>query len=493
MSRRVLLVIMTAILLLCCAHVSYAYESPALEQAELESQVLEEVMNYLYKYHLDRPGVDILVDGALDGMLRSIGDPYTEYFSNAELDNFTNSLDGNLFGIGVVLKPVIDSFTIENVVPGSPAEKSGIRAGDVIVAVDDLQLTRLDFEMAIDKIRGPLNSKVRLRIKRPGKGTMDFVITRGKIDLPTVEYSQLQGRVGYIVVSSFGEKTKEEFENAFGALMLNGINSLILDLRDNAGGYLQAAIELASEFLPAGSRVVSIVDREGNQNQYATGGVSFAGGLPLAVLVNENSASAAEVLAGALKDHERAKLIGVKTYGKGLLQTIIPLVNGGALKITTHRYFTPAGTSLDMMGLVPDRQVTLPELQLVAAWQELCGQDYRLEYVLSQKKAYINGIEAGCTANPVTVSGHMLVPLRFTLEALGYQVHSFDEGIKIYGNNNIMEVYPGRSKVLFNDAVIAMENPVQIWEGACYIPVGCLKLLDLDVKEEKDKICIFAA
>lgn len=483
MARRVLLVILLTSLLLSSVQAANAYESPA--EATF---VLEEIMNRLNQYHLEKPGVDELVNGAIEGMLQTVGDPYTEYFSAEELNNFANSLDGDLFGIGVELRPGAHYPTVIKVIPFSPAEKAGIQAGDIVTSVDDLDLKDMKLSTVVEKIRGPQDSKVKIKVNRPGKGKMDFTVVRAKISLPTVDYSLLKKQTGYIYVSSFGSETVLEFENALDELFSQGIKSLILDLRNNGGGYLQTAVDMASAFLPSGSTVVSIEDKEGNKDEYFTSGSPKIKGIPVVIIVNENSASAAEVLAGALKDHGRAKLVGVQTYGKGILQTVIPLVDGGALKVTTHRYYTPAGKSLDIVGLTPDREVIVRQLQLAVAWQELNAQDYQLEFKMDEGIAHVNGIEVECPYMPVLDSDYMFLPLRYTLEALGYRVQFLDERIKITGNGDTLEIYPGSNKARLNNMEKNFERPVLVRQGISYIPSRALTLLHLDVRKGSDSV-----
>lgn len=475
MFRRVLLIILLVSLLLMGAQSTLAYDSPS-EGAV----VLEEIMDSLNQYHLEKPGVDELVNGAIKGMLDTVGDPFTEYFSAQELENFANSLEGNLFGIGVELRPGDPYPGVLRVIPLSPAEKAGIQPGDIIIAVDGADLKDLGFGKVIEKIRGPKGSLVKITVDRPGKGRVTFTVARGRINLPTVDYSLLDRQTGYIYIASFGSETAQEFKQALRDLSAQGMKSLVLDLRNNGGGYLQAAVDMVSKFLPPGSTVMSIVDKEGNRDTYVTSGNPVAAGIPVAIVVNENSASAAEVLAGALRDHGKAKLVGTQTYGKGVLQTVIPLVGGGALKVTTHRYYTPSGLSLDHSGLMPDRQVIIPELQVTAAWQVLNGGNWQVEFSTGDGIVRVNEREVEYTHMPLVEAGCLFLPLRFTLEAVGYRVESGEIGIKISGYGDTLEVYPGSNKVRLNDMEKILEKPVKIIQGISYIPYHALKLLNLE-------------
>lgn len=486
MPRYVLPVILAIILVFAGIQAAFAYDS--ISDGTL---VLEEIMEYLTRYHLEEPEVDKLVNGAIKGMLDILGDPFTEYFSPEELEQFTRSLDGSLFGIGVELSPGVSYPGVLRVIPRSPAEKAGIKAGDLIVAVDGMDLKNLDLLEVVQKIRGPEGTSVKITVDRPGKGRINFIIIRKNVSIPTVEFRVFDSRVGYINVSFFGSKTADEFDKALHDLLSRGINCLVLDLRNNRGGYLQAAVDIASQFLPPGSPVVLTEDRKGNRKTYVTSGYPAALRMPVAVLVNNDTASAAEVLAGALRDHGLAMLVGGCTFGKGVLQTVIPLETGGALKVTTHRYFTPSGINLDGNGLIPDREILTPELQVAAALQVLKNNNIlELEFNIKDSKIRVNGQEIEYPFMPLVESGHLFLPLRLTLEALGYRVSPSEKGVRISGFGDTMEVYPGSSNLRLNGEEKVLNRAVLIDRGVRYISYQALKLLTLEIERGSGKVYV---
>jgi len=484
--RRVLLIVLLISLLLSGVPAAGA-DDAAIEDLLL----LEEMMGRLNQYHLDQPEPGQLMQGAINGMLGSMEDPYTEYFSPEELKEFANALDNDLFGIGVELRPGDYHPIVVRVIPSSPAKDAGIQAGDTIVAVDDASLKGLNFAEVVQIIRGPEGSKVKITVDRPGKGQKDFNVVRGHINIPTVDSSLLDDQTGYIYVGSFGSETANEFSSALGDLLAEDIKFLVLDLRNNGGGYLQAAVDMVSQFLSPGSAVVSIVDKDGNTDSYVTSGRPSATAVQTAIVVNESSASAAEVMAGAMRDHDRAVLVGTQTYGKGVMQTVIPLSNKGALKVTTHRYYTPSGTDLDGTGLIPDRRVLTPELQLVAAAQVLTGSNPLLEFALKDKIVRINNQEVEYMGPmPQMKSESLFIPLRFSLEALGYEVFFDLNCIRISGFGDTLEVYPDSGKLILNKDEKELKDPVKTVEGVRYISLEALKLLKLNINTTPDNVSI---
>ncbi|HHW42449.1 MAG TPA: PDZ domain-containing protein [Desulfotomaculum sp.] len=434
------------------------------------ASTVKEIMDYVHRYHIGKPEVGQLVDGAVRGMLENLGDPYTEYLSPEGLDQFTGSLEGEMAGIGVELEGWPPYPAVVKVMPGSPAARAGIREKDRIIRVDGQEVGGLPLQQVVEKIRGPAGSRVVLTIRRSGGQDLTVEVNRENLNLPTLEWQMLPGNTGYINIRTFGSRTAEELKAVLEKWQPAGISGLILDLRSDPGGYLQAAVDIAGYFLPAGQLVVTTVDRDGRKENYYTAGRAMAAGIPLVVLVDGMTASAAEVLAGALQDYKAAVLVGDRTYGKGVVQAIIPLEAGGALKITVARYLTPRGRSIDGSGLAPDRWVLTPALQLPAARQELHpGAPRTVIFDLKGGAVMVGGEECPGGLPAQVRSGDVYLPLRFTLEALGFQVRWQEEGRLVFIDA------PGRKAVLHVDrntvTINGLEQPLG---GTLYSPAGSL-------------------
>lgn len=465
--------------------------SPAPAYSSGGGLMLEEIIFYLHSYHIDSPEEDELVNGAIQGMLDVVEDPHTKYFTSEEMENFKRSLDGDLSGIGVEITPGSPYPTVTSVLPGSPAEKAGLRAGDLITAVDGTDLSELTLLEAVNRMRGPKGTSVKLTVNRAGVGNMTFSLVREHIDLPTVHYRVLEDKTGYIYLGSFGTETGAEFKTALANLLQQEIKYLVLDLRNNGGGYMQSAVDVASAFLPAGSEVLSVVDKSGRREKISTTAQPVAADLPLAVLVNRYSASAAEILPAALKDHHRAILVGEPTYGKGVLQSMIPLESGGALKLTTHRCETPSGIALDGRGILPDREVLTPQLQLAVACDLLQGNDKPVLELSGDGWAAYNGREIECPYPPLDQGGVLYLPLRFTLEAMGFTVGYSKENITITGRGQAMKLRPGQKKALLNGVQKTIDGAVKVEGETSYLPGGVLELLNLEIERQDGKVRIF--
>ncbi|MHC1749909.1 MAG: S41 family peptidase [Cellulosilyticaceae bacterium] len=325
-------------------------------------QVIENALGEHYIGDLDR---EKLEQGIYKGFVSAVGDPYTSYFSPKEFKSFMEKSSGVYAGIGVQM--TIDSdenaiVTVE-VFKGSPAEKAGMLPQDRIIKAAGKRLTDKDFDLAPTLIKGEPGTKVMVTVFRPSENkTYDLEITRENVVYPTVDYKMLQNDIGYISVKEFEELTYKQFKASLTELESKHAKGLIIDLRNNPGGLLHITVKMVDELIPKGV-IVSTKDNKGKiitenaDDKYTD--------IPIVVLVNSQSASAAEVLAGALKDHQRAKLVGTTTFGKGIVQSIMPLTDGSALKVTTAQYFTPSGVCIQGKGIEPDVKAELaPELMI---------------------------------------------------------------------------------------------------------------------------------
>ena len=314
--------------------------------------------------YLEPAGTAQLVDGATRGIVEALGDPYSTYLDAQENKQLFEQLEGKFGGVGIVLslkdpKKLVVLRPIKN----TPAAKAGIQPGDVVIKIDNVDTAGLDQDKAVAMMRGEPGTKVSLVLYRENtKKTVTVNLTREDISVPTVEGEALPGHpdLAYINISQFAPETGNELADTLRSLDINKYKGIVLDLRFNHGGELNAAVQVASSFVPAGP-VVYIVDKQGKVDAKTTTGTYL--GKPLVVLVNEESASAAEIVAGAIKDKGSGTLVGVKTFGKGIVQTIFPLDDGTSVKLTTAKYLTPNKNDIHKKGIEPDVKVDLPKDQ----------------------------------------------------------------------------------------------------------------------------------
>ncbi len=300
------------------------------------------------------------VFGAIKGLAESLGDPYTTFLTPEEAKSLKSDLSGSLQGIGAILGLQDGVLTVVSTIKASPAEKTGLLAGDAIIKVNDKPTEGLGIDKAVQQIRGPKGTSVNLLIKRDGR---EFVMTivRDNITTPIVTTKQYPNGVYLISVASFTETAPELFRTALRDFVNSGSTKLVIDMRNNTGGYLDAAIDMASWFLPSGQIVVTEdYGKSADPLVYRSKGYNlFNTALKVVILVNENTASAAEIFAGALKDNNKAVLVGKTTYGKGSVQELVPITSDTILKVTVARWLTPTGASISLGGIKPDYEVEL--------------------------------------------------------------------------------------------------------------------------------------
>lgn len=463
----------------------------AFDHIDQGSNTIDEIMEYIYNHHLSRPDLDVLTEGAINGMLDTLGDSYTEYLSPDRLNQFIGSLDREFTGIGVELGSNSSYPMVINVMADSPALKAGLKPGDLIIRVDGENTAGRTLWKVVEKIRGVQGSQVKLTIRRSGRHDFDVLIERAAIAGPACEWQVLRDNVGYISLHTFGNRTAEEFSSALRKMREKQVKGLILDLRDDPGGYLQAAVEIAGNFLPAGDLVVTTVDRDGEKEAYYTAGGVKRWDLPVVVLINESTASAAEVLGGALQDYGAATLVGTRSYGKGVVQAIVSLQSGGALKMTVARYLTPKGRSIDRQGLTPDRLLSTPEIQLVAARQMLVPSDkQQVVFDLEGGSIFLNTEKIEKYFSPLTKDERVYLPLRFTLEALGYAVEWQQAGGCILVKGRGKELLLPLSKGDITNNFMKSGNALLVREGRTYLAAETLNLLDIKVLQRDAKIIL---
>ncbi len=358
---------------------------PAMEMPENADEVFApfwEVWELVHTRYYEQPVDDaLLTEGAIDGMLAVLDDPHTRYLSPRDEENTRERMDGEFQGIGAEVESVDGAITIVSPIDGSPAEAAGLRPGDILRQADGVELTGMDLFDAVQLVRGPAGTAVSLIIERDGE-RLEVTIIRDVVELISVRSEVLEEGVAYLRITQFGNRTSQEVEEALTALLAENPTGLILDLRRNPGGGLGTVVEIADQFLPEG---VVLEEEFGNGriNTFESTKKGLAEEIPMVVLIDEGSASASEVLAGAIHDRSRGVLIGQTSFGKGTVQTWHALSNGGGVRITIARWLTPEESWIHEVGIEPDYVITLPEVdnpddfvdtQLQAAIDYLLGK-----------------------------------------------------------------------------------------------------------------------
>lgn len=323
---------------------------------------VDTIQEIIKQYYLENIDYDKLESGIYSGLVASLGDPYSTYYTKEEFDLLMESTSGTYSGIGALLSqdPKTGVVSIIKVYEGTPSEEAGLKEGDMIYKVDDLEITGMDLTEAVTHIKGKESSKVHMSIAREGEDDyLEFDVVRRKIEVPTVTSKMMDNNVGYISVSEFDEVTYDQYTQALDQLIADGMTGLVIDLRDNPGGNLDVVCKMVDEILDEGL-IVYTQDKNGKKQEYNSDANNKLK-VPLAVLVNGNSASASEIFAGAVKDYKIGTLVGTKTFGKGIVQQILDLKDGSALKLTIASYFTPKGTNIHGVGIEPDETVELNE------------------------------------------------------------------------------------------------------------------------------------
>jgi len=328
----------------------------------MQHQKVKEVESIIKKYYIEEVDEKKLVEGAVAGIAAAVGDPYTVYLNEKEFEDFKVQTEGSYAGIGVVVSvdPSDNLITVVAPFEDTPGEKAGILPGDKIIKVNGKEVYGENLEEAVSMMKGPKGTDVTITIMRDKQTEpKEITITRDIIVLQTIKHKIVADNIGYIRITMFDEKTDKDFESALNELLKQNIKGLIIDVRDNPGGLLSEVVRIADRLLPKGI-IVYTEDRYKNRDTEYSDSNEIR--LPIAVLVNGGSASASEILAGAIQDYGKGTLIGTKTFGKGLVQNLFPLADGkSAVKVTISKYYTPKGRCIQGEGIEPDIVVELPE------------------------------------------------------------------------------------------------------------------------------------
>lgn len=321
-----------------------------------DARLLAEVLERVKRDYVDGVDDHALMDNAIRGMVSSL-DPHSAFLDADEYEEIRASTTGSYPGVGIEIAAEADGIKVLRPIEGSPAFRAGVRSGDLIVAIDGEKIGA-DVDHAIQRMRGPAGSRVTLTLARAGTpAPIDVALQRAQVAVHSVEHTMLEPGYGYLRITAFSETTSNDVDRAIADLeraCKGGLAGLVLDLRNNPGGVLEAAVDVSDAFLDSGIIVTAEGRTPDSRFRMEASPGDETGGADLVVLVNGASASAAEILAGALKDHHRAVLVGRTTYGKGSVQTVMPLSSGRAVKLTTSRYFTPSGASIQDKGITPD-------------------------------------------------------------------------------------------------------------------------------------------
>lgn len=319
---------------------------------------LKEVIDLKY---LEKTDEKTLEENIYKGLLQGLNDPYSVYYTKDEYDALKEETSGSYCGIGALVSQNADTgvITAINVFKGSPAEKAGMKNGDIIFKVEDKEVTGEDLNNVVAKMKGEKDTKVKINVYRTSeKEYIDLEVTRDKVDVPTVEHKMLDKSkgIGYIQITQFEEVTYDQFKEALDDLKKRGMKSVVFDLRNNPGGLYDTVCEMLDDLLPEGTLVYT-KDKDGNKQEKKSD-ANFLD-MPMVVLQNENSASASEIFAGAIQDFGAGKIVGTQSFGKGIVQSIIPLSDGSAVKLTVEKYYTPKGVNIHGKGITPDVKVEI--------------------------------------------------------------------------------------------------------------------------------------
>lgn len=332
-----------------------SFQDGAVVNAQLVSKLktLEDIIDK--DFFLEAVSEEELRDGIYRGLMNALGDPYTVYYSAEELTSFMQQTQGTYYGIGAYMS--LDTETslpmITDVMEGAPAQAAGLRANDLVYAVNGDSVFGMSLDAAVSLIKGPEGTDVTLTIIRENADDlMEFVVTRAKVETPTVNLTMLDNDIAYIELTEFDSVSVDQFADALAVAKGSGMKGMILDLRGNPGGNLDSVVDMCKMILPKGM-IVYTEDKSGRRKEYTCDG-SRQLQVPLTVLINGNSASASEIMAGAIKDYGLGTLVGTTTFGKGIVQQVIPFKDGSAIKITISAYYTPAGNNIHGTGIEPD-------------------------------------------------------------------------------------------------------------------------------------------
>ncbi len=387
MRRNRVIKTIAIVLLLSSVILFSAFKTLTLDELFQKFDPVFEVLTYINRsyYDIDEVDTDKLLDETLKGLMKGLNDPYAWYFDKIQSREIDLDTESKYGGIGATVQYNVEHDCLLIVAPmaGSPAEEVGLLSGDLIVEIDGHLVSETGYYESVELLRGVPDTDVEVKVMREGEEDyLYFTITRREIEIKTVKYgdfSHEDKQIGYIQITTFSRPTHEEFLEAL--TVLPDVDAYIIDLRNNTGGLLTSALNISNMLVPRGQIVVTIRDRDGREDVYRSRGSLMASWLedkPIVLLVNEGSASASEIIAGALKDNNIAKIVGEKTFGKATVQSVYELSNDGEIWLPTARYFTPSGTDIHLKGITPDITVEATEVA-VAESREITLAEARID------------------------------------------------------------------------------------------------------------------
>lgn len=430
-----------------------------------ESSSVTEVLELLEQNHVSAPKGSQLSDAAIKAMIDALKDPYTVYFTPEELQSFEDAVENQYVGIGVRVAMEEDGLYITEVFVGSPANKAGLKAGDLIVKVEGETTIGKQLEEVTSKIIGLPGTKVNLQMLRNGE-TNDLTMERQKVQVPTVMAGRFDPGIGYIKVTGFSSDADEKMSKELTALKEQGIQSLIVDLRDNPGGILDTAQQMARLFVKEGT-LMHTKDRDNVDDP-----VKIVNGTtqpyPVFFLVNENSASASEVLTGALQDYGVITVIGTQTYGKGSVQQVVPLQSGGALKLTVQEYLTPKLRKVNGVGIQPDHKVEGGDVPQLLTALRMAGAS-RFELTLKRLNLSVNGVAVENAFPVLREQGQTYVPSRVLSALVGGSVewNEADRSVRIAASGGDVVFSSAGGDLLLKDGTgyVSLRQAASKWAG----------------------------
>jgi len=358
-------------------------QEPQQDENYTKADAFQDVMFLLQNYYVEDVKFETLIEGAIDGMLNKV-DRYSYFMSPSEYEEMQQEYEGHYGGIGIVITMRDNKLTIVSPIKNTPGERAGLRSGDIITAIDGQETAEMSQMKAVDLMRGEEGTDVTLTIDRGDEDPFEVKITREDIEVPYVETEMKTDEIGYISLAQFIENVGTKVETAVADLKEQGARGIILDLRNNPGGLLNEAVNVSSVFLEEGV-VVSVRQKDETERILKVNqDINSNTEIPLIILINKGSASASEIVSGAIKDYDRGKLIGTTTFGKGVVQSVVPLKDGSAVSLTTARYYTPDGNYIHEKGIKPDVKV---ELDIEAAQED--GSDNQLERAIDEMENMI--------------------------------------------------------------------------------------------------------
>jgi carboxyl-terminal processing protease len=451
---------------------------PALVSAEESALQTSQVRDVLAEVHVSGVTESDLAGKSIKEMLTQLQDPYTMYFSDSDLKQFENSIENNVVGMGARVGIDADGVYIVEVFAGSPAEKAGIQREDYIQAVNGVSVKSESLSAVVAKIVGEAGTSVQLTALRDGK-LINFNIIRAGVNIPEVYSKRFEGSIGYIQVTDFSSDADEEFTKQLLALKSKGLNSLIIDLRNDPGGFLDSARNLFKNFIKEGTLIHTRDRNNVDQPILIQDGSTLD--VPIYLLLNENSASASEVLAGAMQDYGVAKVIGVQSYGKGSVQQLYEIPAGGALKVTIEEYLTPKKHKVNKVGITPDIVADGGAAQMITALKKAGIQNVTVE--LSKHKVLVNGIEISDSFPLFHENGKLYAPTR----ALAAMI---DAGISWNNELRAVEITSDGKKHTFP----VEADKLVIKDGTSYVNVDVYASVfsQLQVSDQGEKVTIRA-